>query len=327
MTDYRRLARLYARRAGLDENIFERQIGQESGFNPNAVSPAGALGIAQIMPATAKGWGVDPRNPRAALRAAAENMAKYVKQYGSYRNALIAYNAGPGAVGSKSLPAETQNYIAKILGGRNPGADTLNASNVSRIASGGAQDDPRIAKIQQLRDVFASMNDALAQPTPLSLLDPGLGPTQKDFQANYDLIAKLGDRGDERRPTTRRVQNVPNVQSPKGGFHVGVFEDSKVPAWAVPALKWARQHGWTGHITSGVRTREEQAYLYSHPQGYPVARPGESNHEIENGGAFDVDPGSAAQLWKILQRYPGRKPIWAPSVGLDDKVHFSINGH
>lgn len=110
-------AQAAARQYGIDPAIFVRQIQQESGFNPAAVSSAGALGIAQIMPATARGWHVNPRDPIASLRAAARAMASYVRRYGSYRNALVAYNAGPGAVGRGTLPAETQNYISSILGG------------------------------------------------------------------------------------------------------------------------------------------------------------------------------------------------------------------
>jgi hypothetical protein len=124
MADLRTLARRKAQKYGLDPNVFERQIRQESGFNPNARSPAGAIGVAQIMPATAKGWGVNPRDPNAALDAAAKNMARYVQQFGSYKNALVAYNAGPGRVG-KSLPAETQNYIKTILGGSSPSTSSV----------------------------------------------------------------------------------------------------------------------------------------------------------------------------------------------------------
>src|SRR3954470_21192803 len=99
MPDYRAEARRAATREGLDPNVFVRQIQQESGFNPNARSPAGAQGIAQIMPAPAADWHVAPSNPVAALNVAAAHMADYVRQFGSMRNALIAYNAGPGAVG------------------------------------------------------------------------------------------------------------------------------------------------------------------------------------------------------------------------------------
>lgn len=136
---YRRLARRYAQEEGLDPDVFERQIGQESGFDPHARSPAGAIGIAQIMPGTAKGWGVDPTNPKASLKAAAKNMASYVKKYGSYKNALVAYNAGPGAVGGH-LPAETKNYINVILGGHEPSTKSVDSgapsSSVAEEPSG-----------------------------------------------------------------------------------------------------------------------------------------------------------------------------------------------
>lgn len=121
MADYRKIARQKAAKYGLDPNIFVRQIQQESGFQPRISSPAGAQGIAQIMPGTAKAWGVNPNDPVAALDAAARNMASYVKQYGSYERALRAYNAGAGAIErSKSFP-ETNHYVKVILGGRDPG--------------------------------------------------------------------------------------------------------------------------------------------------------------------------------------------------------------
>jgi len=126
-TDFRALARQKATKYGLLPDVFERQIEAESGFNPKAVSSAGARGIAQIMPSTAKGWGVNPDDPQAALEAAAKNMAGYVKTYGgmgttdptkvrgAYEKALQAYNAGPGSVG-RYLPSETKGYISKIVG-------------------------------------------------------------------------------------------------------------------------------------------------------------------------------------------------------------------
>jgi murein DD-endopeptidase MepM/ murein hydrolase activator NlpD len=121
VADYRKEARRAAQRYGLDPHIFERQIQQESGFNPTARSGAGAVGIAQIMPGTAKGWGVNPLDPIASLNAAAKNMASYVKKYGGYENALRAYNAGPGAIERSKGFAETNAYVRTILGGRDPG--------------------------------------------------------------------------------------------------------------------------------------------------------------------------------------------------------------
>ncbi|MDA8186847.1 MAG: lytic transglycosylase domain-containing protein [Dehalococcoidales bacterium] len=119
---------------GIDPNIFVRQIDQESGFNPNVQSPAGAIGIAQIVPR----WhpGVDPWDPYASLRYAARLMRGYLDQFGSYALALAAYNAGAGAVqqyGGVPPYEETQRYVAAILGSDyTPGADsTAGASNGS----------------------------------------------------------------------------------------------------------------------------------------------------------------------------------------------------
>jgi hypothetical protein len=129
-----RLARKKARKYGLDPNVFVAQINQESGFNPNARSPVGATGIAQIMPATAKAWGVNPNKPRQALDAAAKHMAGYVHQFGSYENALRAYNAGPGNVKASHGFSETNNYVKSILSGRTP-----QGASSGQVQPGGSQ--------------------------------------------------------------------------------------------------------------------------------------------------------------------------------------------
>jgi hypothetical protein len=116
--DFRKMAMRSARAAGIRRPIlFVRQMAAESGFQPCAVSGAGAIGIAQIMPETAKSWKVDPWIPSDAMRVAARNMARYERQLGSYRLALAAYNAGPGAVqawGGMPPYAETREYVRRI---------------------------------------------------------------------------------------------------------------------------------------------------------------------------------------------------------------------
>jgi hypothetical protein len=112
--------------AGIDPTYFVRQINLESGFNPNAVSPGGAEGIAQFEPSTAAGLGINPFDPIQALQAAAQMMARYYHQYGDYAKALAAYNAGPaslqravnscGANWLSCMPAQTQNYVHTIMG-------------------------------------------------------------------------------------------------------------------------------------------------------------------------------------------------------------------
>jgi cell wall-associated NlpC family hydrolase len=89
----------------------------ESNYNPHAVSKAGAEGLMQIMPATAKGLGVNPFDPAQAVDGAARIMAGNLKQFGSLPLAIAAYNAGGGAVKKyHGIPpfAETQAYVPKV---------------------------------------------------------------------------------------------------------------------------------------------------------------------------------------------------------------------
>jgi soluble lytic murein transglycosylase-like protein len=104
---------------GIAPVLLAALLRSESGFDPRAVSPAGAQGIAQLMPATARGLGLrDPFDPGQAIPAAARLLGGHVRAFGSVPLALAAYNAGPGAVrrygGIPPYP-ETQAYVARIL--------------------------------------------------------------------------------------------------------------------------------------------------------------------------------------------------------------------
>ncbi|HVB22366.1 MAG TPA: transglycosylase SLT domain-containing protein [Ktedonobacteraceae bacterium] len=128
VSQYIAIAQQDALNAGISPTYFVRQIDVESGFNPNAYSPAGAEGIAQFEPATAAGLGINPWNPIQALNGAAHLMANYNNNYGgNYAMALAAYNGGSGTVqyavnacGSSAwmncLPGETRHYIYEIMG-------------------------------------------------------------------------------------------------------------------------------------------------------------------------------------------------------------------
>lgn len=114
------LAKAAARKYGVDEQVFLAQIMQESGWDVNAISSAGAQGLAQFMPATARDFGIDPFNPEQALDGAARYMRQGLDRYkGDYRKALAAYNAGFGNVdkyGDVPPFEETQLYVKNILG-------------------------------------------------------------------------------------------------------------------------------------------------------------------------------------------------------------------
>jgi soluble lytic murein transglycosylase-like protein len=117
---YLAMARDAARRHGVPEDLFLKLVQQESGFNPKAVSHKGALGLAQLMPQTAQLLRVDPHDPYQNLDGGARYLMQQYRDFGNWRLALAAYNAGPGAVkkhGGVPPYRETQNYVKVIWGG------------------------------------------------------------------------------------------------------------------------------------------------------------------------------------------------------------------
>ena len=117
--EYLSMAREAARRHDVPEDLFLRLVQQESGWNPQAVSHKGALGLAQLMPETARRMRVDPADPFENLDGGARYLARQYKRFKNWRLALAAYNAGPDAVkkhGGIPPYAETQNYVKKIWG-------------------------------------------------------------------------------------------------------------------------------------------------------------------------------------------------------------------
>jgi soluble lytic murein transglycosylase-like protein len=105
---------------GIDPALLKALVSQESGFDPNARSGAGALGLTQLMPGTAAGLGVtNPLDPAQSLQGGAKYLRQQLDRFGGDEKlALAAYNAGPGAVqkyGGVPPYTETQNYVTSVL--------------------------------------------------------------------------------------------------------------------------------------------------------------------------------------------------------------------
>ncbi len=113
------IARL-AQRYDLSPSLLEALVWQESRWNPRAISPVGAKGLAQLMPGTARDMGVNPDDPLANLEGGARYLRLMLNMFGGdLEKALAAYNAGPARVAkANGIPRirETQNYVSAIMG-------------------------------------------------------------------------------------------------------------------------------------------------------------------------------------------------------------------
>lgn len=228
---YLAAVRTASQKYGVPADLLAAQIGAESDWNPNAKSPAGAVGISQFMPGTAKGYGIDPSNPLQSIDAQGKMMSSLLKSYkGSVPLALAAYNAGAGAVakaGGKvpNIP-ETQQYIKRILATRSryPGlaaADsggglTLPSGKTAQTVPPGSPQPPPAAASDT-----SSAKTAPASPilglTPGGLLEAAqahLGQTKAAGGTSY-IEQALGMHTD---PLTPNTNPVTGATLPSGVF-------------------------------------------------------------------------------------------------------------
>lgn len=153
---------------GIDPELALRVMLAESGGNHNAVSPKGAIGAMQLMPATARDLGVNPNDPAQNARGGVEYLARQLERFRDPRLAVAAYNAGPGNVqkyGDVPPFKETQNYVNKIIGNRqqqpqqpsNDGSAIFGLSGVSQPQAQGGFNGA---------DLFKQESATPAQATP-----------------------------------------------------------------------------------------------------------------------------------------------------------------
>ena len=117
--DPRELVEAAALKHGLPARVVHSVVSADSGYRPGAVSPKGAIGLMQLMPATAQAFGADPHDPAQNVEAGTAYLRELLIKYnGNSALALAAYNAGPGAVDRyNGVPpyAETRTYIERVL--------------------------------------------------------------------------------------------------------------------------------------------------------------------------------------------------------------------
>ena len=116
---YSEMVRRIARRYSVEWELVMAIIASESGGDPSAVSPAGAVGLMQLMPETAIALGVDPWDPEQNVEGAVRYLSSLLSTFGSVDLSLIAYNAGPGFAqryreGAVELGAETRAFLIRV---------------------------------------------------------------------------------------------------------------------------------------------------------------------------------------------------------------------
>jgi hypothetical protein len=173
---------------GVDPGLFARLVSAESGGNPGAISRAGAIGLTQLMPGTARDLGVDPNDPEQNLRGGARYLKQQMDAFGDPELALAAYNAGPGAVrkaGGVPQNGATPAYVRKVMGPNQSGADIFGLDNPSVAQKGGSgadifADPPQAAGVAP---------PASAQPAPARLA-PGVLPSERYYGPSQLPTAK-----------------------------------------------------------------------------------------------------------------------------------------
>ena len=301
--DYRQAARDAASKYGIDPEMFLRLIQQESSFRPDVVSPKGAIGLGQLMPATAKELGVDPTDPMQNLEGAAKYLSQQLKRFGDPSLALAAYNAGPTRVaklGRVPNIAETQNYVKTILGeGQTTMATPMDRAReeelrMQMLASGTApqaapraplsalmQDRPQAAAApQQRRSGFGGIMDYLGTPSPTTglsraeqfaaALDPLIMPEMRSGEA-------IRARGAQRQATATKNKTVEYLRRMGYDDYADAVEGGAIGSKEIMNALMSQKMGGAGAVRSTkqfsngtvVQSTDTGVVVYN-PQGKAV---------------------------------------------------------
>lgn len=310
------IATRVANQYGLDPNyfrsVFQAQINQESGFNPNAKSSAGAEGIAQIMPQYHPG--VNPYNPQQSLQFAANWDAQNVRKYGNWANALSVYNSGkPWSVGQSI--GETNNYVKSILskaGGNGANAAWDGPSKPPPGGPpptglwGGGNGGKANTVIGLLNQVLTSNHAGFtlpAVPTSGNSLTIG-GPLGQSFTIHGVNGGSSADKSAV--STIREYLGTPYVwggESPKGFDCSGLLQY----VWGKQGVQIPRtsQEQWnTGQTVGKSQLRPGDAVFFTGSDGTQSA-PGHVGMYIGNGKFVEAPHTGSSVRISNLNGYPG----------------------
>lgn len=286
---YQQQAAQIAQQYGIPTGLFASLISAESGWNPNAGSPAGAYGLAQLMPGTASGLGVNIKDPLQNLKGGAMYLSQQYKKYNDWTKALAAYNAGPGNVdkyGGVPPFAETQAYVKKVLGGWN-GQGTQpsgNAYGTTTVVSPG-QEDPRRAALRaiafqdtpELQGLLAQRAASETMPSVTTYGQPGGQLPGGQGKWNGKRFQWGGERGQY-----RSVDDLKRWGAQFGGHIQGDFQTTG-GNHAQGSKHYTGQAVDFGDATNSPETfAQMQAYAQANPSEFTQFY-GPMNWHIQNG--------------------------------------------
>lgn len=309
---YAELVRAEAMRQGVDPDFALSVYGRESGGNPKARSPKGAMGLMQLMPKTARKWRVrDPYNPVENVRAGVSELREQLLQFGSPKLGLAGYNAGPGAViEHKGVPPypETINYIANIspneldddpwgvLGPSTPQTDA--AINTQNLAARSQQ--PRRAFNIPLGGFQTSVSQQITQRTAARLQQPqpssGKSPEWDRMQADMTQRALAAGLPPASNSRQRLIDAINRVE------HAGF----KTPHFIGTPKEPTGDRGVTKDIENLVRSLKAQE----------AATQGPARNVISKQRVYweqEAASGMTAQEWKRQTgepQYPTTQKTW-----------------
>ena len=212
--DLNAMIRQAAQEQGIDPALYRSLIMAGSSGNANAVSSKGAMGYAQLMPATAAELGVDPSDPAQNLKGGAMYLRQMLERFKDPKLALAAYNAGPSNVEKyNGIPpfAETQNYVSKVLGGNK--MENTPTQQVSNDPMGS------LSKSQRLMLAFGALKDA------------GMALQGKDSNSFANTMTGINDQQDQERKRVAAA-NILKQQSDAQAFMMGLVTPEQATATA-----------------------------------------------------------------------------------------------
>jgi hypothetical protein len=218
--------------ADVPRHILRRLVAAESGGDPAAVSSAGAIGLTQLMPATAAELAVDPRDPVQNLAGGATYLRRMYEQFGDWRLAANAYNWGPGNLrrhlagggGRDELPAETRAHEERVFGPR----QAEPAGGLAALPRPRAADPAAIARAME------------AYETPLwAQLDAHLGEGWYNLRASLGLVAAaLPPASREHQEAMRRAMPRSVATGLDRAAPALAEDDWKASPWYRPGVPW-----------------------------------------------------------------------------------------